>query len=120
MVAPSRGRGFESRHSRSREPRVRGAVPFRGSLDTAARRRRGSRSPADGDLVSRRLAPSQESQALCPLGVMRMSNDRAGSRKSTDSKRSKKGRVTRTIFPREATAQEIADQINAMLKKTKG
>ena len=67
-----------------------------------------------------RLAPRRESQALCPLGVMRMSNSRAGSRKSTDSKRSKKGRVKRTIFPREATAQEIADQINAMPKQTKG
>jgi hypothetical protein len=51
---------------------------------------------------------------------MRMSNDRAGSRKSTGSKRSKKGRVKRTIFPREATAQQIADQINAMLKKARG
>jgi hypothetical protein len=51
---------------------------------------------------------------------MRMSNDRAGSRKSTGSKRSKKGRVKRTIFPREATAQQIADQINAMLMKARG
>jgi hypothetical protein len=48
-----------------------------------------------------------------------MSKGKGESRGSTGSK-APKGVVLRTVFPRDATPDQVADQINAMIRELKG
>ena len=66
-----------------------------------------------------RLAPSQGEPGALPIGSD-ADVERSWIAEVHGLQAFEEGRVKRTIFPREATAQEIADQINAMPKQTKG